>query len=574
MPFHEHEELSIKERLEFVYGKEDAKKAYIGIKYLTDKYIKKVDSQPYSLTQKDIILIAYGNQVVESDEAPLDTFQKFLRRYVGDSINTIHILPFYPYSSDDGFSVANYYEVCPQLGSWREVKKISSSYRLMFDAVLNHVSRYSYWFKQFLAGDERYKDYFIEMDPITDTSSVVRPRETPLLTPFEDDCDEIHYIWTTFSKDQVDINYKNYQVFVKIIDVLLFYVERGAKLIRLDAIAFLWKQMGTGCVNLPQTHQIIQMIRDIIHKVAPEIVIITEANVPHVENVSYFGSGDDEAQMVYNFTLPPLLAYSIVKGDTKALSKWADELEVPSHNVCFLNFTASHDGIGLRPVMDILPEKEINFLVENTKKNGGEVSFRVDQYGDKKPYELNCNYMDLLTSPQEEDSIRIKRMLLSQAVVLAMPGVPGIYFHSLVGSRNYHQGLENTGLKRSINRQKIFWKHLKKSLDSPCTEANIIFSSYKKLISIRINEKAFNPFGPFSFPNFNNQVFAVKQTSIDAKETILAFHNFSPKKITVTVPEYSENGINLLNRKEIKGRELTLEGYEIAWIKSFNFCDL
>lgn len=563
----QYEEHSIEERLQYLYSRDDAKRAFIEIKFLINKYKKIIKSEEYHLTQKDVILITYGNQVIESTEAPLDSMQKFLDRYIEGVINTLHLLPFFPYSSDDGFSVANYYEVSPLLGSWREIETIASKYRIMFDGVVNHVSRYSYWFKRFLAGDPRYKKFFIEVDPATDLSQVVRPRETPLLSPFRDDDNELHYIWTTFSKDQVDINYANYDVLIKIIDVLFFYVSKGAKLIRLDAIAFLWKEIGTSCVHLQQTHELVQLFREIIHEVAPEVVIITETNVPHDENISYFGNGDDEAQMVYNFTLPPLLAHGILRGSAEKLITWASSLELPSDKVCFFNFTASHDGIGLRPVSSHLPQEEIDFLVETAEKHGGFISYREDEAGEKKPYELNSNYMDLLTHPDEPDSLRIKRMILSQAVVMAMPGVPGIYFHSLVGSQNHVRGVEDTGIKRSINRQKIFWHKLKEQLDTTGSLGNIIFHTMKRLLSIRVNERSFNPFGPFSFPRLNEHVFTITQTSVEGDERIIAMHNLSADPVTLTLPDFTSHGINLLTREEVTTPEVTLEGYAIAWIK-------
>jgi len=563
----QYEELSIEERLQYLYQPTDAKRAYIEIRFLINKYRKMIASENYRMSEKDVILITYGNQVIESDEAPLDTLQKFLDRYLEDDINTLHLLPFYPYSSDDGFSVANYYDVSPLLGSWREIGRIASKYRLMFDGVVNHVSRYSYWFKNFLSGDPRYKKYFIELDPTTDLSAVVRPRATPLLSPFKDDHGENRYVWTTFSKDQVDLNYANYEVLVKILDVLLFYVSKGAKLIRLDAIAFLWKEVGTPCVHLRQTHELVQLFREVIHKVAPEVVIITETNVPHSENISYFGNGDDEAQMVYNFTLPPLLAHGIITGSAKYLTPWAQTLSLPSDKVCFFNFTASHDGIGMRPLASHLPQEEIDFLIEKAQEHGALVSYRSDTNGEAKPYEINSNYMDLLTPPEEADSVRIKRMILSQAVAMAMPGVPGIYFHSLVGSRNYHHGVEMTGINRSINRQKIFWHKLKESLDTQGSMESIIFHTIKKLLSIRIHESAFNPFGAFSFPALHEAVFAIIQTSTDETNRIVALHNLSGDEVRCRVPDFTSGGLNLVTHEEVPEAEITLGGYEIAWIR-------
>jgi sucrose phosphorylase len=571
MPYIHYQQHTIHERLQVLYNSEDAKLAIKGITDLILKYKERIESKEYHLTQEDIILITYGDQVQCKDEPPLETLKHFLDKHLKNVINSVHILPFYPYSSDDGFSVIDYSEVDPKLGSWNEIQEISSEYRLMVDGVINHISQYSNWFKAFLAHDERYANYFIEVDPTTDLSAVVRPRTSPLLSEFKDKNGKIHYIWTTFSRDQVDLNYANYKVLLDVLDALFYYVEMGATLIRLDAIAFVWKEIGTSCVHLPQTHEIIQLIREVLHEVAPEVIIITETNVPHDENISYFGSGDDEAQMVYNFALPPLLAHSVLSQNTKKLTQWAASLRLPSDKVCFFNFTASHDGCGLRPVSDILTEDEIDFLVNQTIEHGGLISYRDTPQG-QKPYELNSSYIDILSSPDDDDILRMKRMLLSQALVLAMPGVPGIYFHSLVGSKSYHEGVKFTGIKRSINREKFNVNILEDKISKDGNIEKNIFTAYKRLISIRITEKAFNPFGKFEIIDMGNKLFVIKQISLDESELILAIHNFTNDTIALQLPtDINYDMYDLLSNVTIeKDSTLKMDSYQIMWLKKLN----
>lgn len=568
MPSIEYMSHNIEERLEALYSQDDAKKAYKGIQKLIKKYQKRVTSREYHLSEKDTILITYGDQLQRVNEAPLTTLKFFLDNHLKGVINSVHILPFYPYSSDDGFSVINYSEVEPKLGSWREIEAISKEYRLMVDGVINHVSQYSHWFKAYLAGDEEYKDFFWDVDPLADISMVVRPRATPLLSEFTDSEGKIHNIWTTFSRDQVDLNYSNYKVLLAVLDALFYYVEKGSTLIRMDAIAFIWKELGTPSVHLPQTHELIQLMREVLHEVAPEVIIITETNVPHNENISYFGSGSDEAQMVYNFALPPLLAHSVLVGDTHKLTSWAQTLTLPSDKVCFFNFTASHDGCGLRPVSGLLSEEEIDALVKNTQSHGGLISYRDTPEGEK-PYEINCSYIDILSSPIDSLQERIKRMLLTQAVVLAMPGVPGIYFHSLVGSRNYFEGVKLTGVNRSINREKYNYTFLLEKLTNDGNFEKTIFAAYKRIISIRVHEKAFNPFGEFEFLNIHKSLFAILRHSIDKKESILALNNFSNATISCQLPESMEYPlVDLLSNTAIeKAQELDLEPYQVIWLK-------
>lgn len=562
-------EHTINQRLHKLYPAEIAERAVSSIIDLVFKYKQRIKSTPYHLNHKDVILITYGDQINRNHDPSLQTLLEFMDRHLHGVINSIHILPFYPSSSDSGFSVVNYGAVDPHMGSWREIEMISAKYRLMVDGVINHISQFSDWFQAYLDGDQYFKDFFIEVDPSIDLSNVVRPRATPLLSEFVDNNEKTHYIWTTFSKDQVDLNYKNYRVLKNVLDALFYYIEKGATLIRLDAIAFIWKEIGTECVHLPQTHELIQLMREVLHEVAPEVIIITETNVPHHENISYFGSGDDEAQMVYNFALPPLLIHSILHGDTTTLTEWAQSLTLPSDKVCFFNFTASHDGVGLRPVKGILSDEEIAYMVNHVKSHGGLVSYRAESDGTESPYELNCSYIDTLTHPDDSDTLRIKRMLLSQATVLVMPGVPGIYFHSLVGSRNYLDGVKHTGINRTINREKFNFDWLENELSTHGTLAKSIFFSYKRLISIRNNEKAFNPFGEFRFLNIDPRLFVIERFCIDKNEQILVVHNFSNETVTcklaleIPMPLHDilssyvsdENGI------------IELESYQMLWLK-------
>jgi sucrose phosphorylase len=558
----------IQESLLSIYDKDIASKAYDEIISLISEYKEKVDSNPYVLTQKDTILITYGDQVFHEGETALATLKRFLDEYMQDNINTLHILPFYPYSSDDGFSIVNYKGVCPLMGSWNDIKALNKDHRLMFDAVVNHMSHLSEWFNRFLANDLEYLEFFTELDPSTDLSNVVRPRTTPVLNEFTDNEEKKRYIWTTFSRDQVDLNYANYKVLLKVLDILLYYVEKGAGLLRLDAIAFIWKEIGSSCVHLPQTHELVQLMRQVVHEVAPEVLIITETNVPHDENISYFGKGDDEAQMVYNFALPPLLAFSILKGNTTKLTKWAKTLKLPSDKVCFFNFTASHDGVGVRAVSDILNNNELDFLVNSCIDHDGLVSYRATGDGEQKPYELNCSYIDILSDPKEDSDIRIKKMILSQAVTLTMPGVPGIYFHSLVGSQSYHEAVRKTRRNRTINREKLNFDNIKEELADENGIRYNIFSRYKQLISIRTNEKSFDPYSDFEFLSVSDKTFTIKHYAQDKNEYIITIYNFTDKKIEADISKFcDEDLLEIITHKLYTDKKLEIMPYGFLWLK-------
>ena len=306
---------------------------------------------------------------------------------------------------------------------------------LMFDLVLNHVSRRSQWFQRYLEGSSPYDRYFIEVDPQADVSQVTRPRSLPLLTPVQTARGERH-VWTTFSADQMDLNFAEPAVLLEMLDLLLFYAAEGARIIRLDAIAYLWKKIGTSCIHLPQTHEVVKLMRSVLADVAPHVLLLTETNVPHAENIAYFGAGD-EAHMVYQFSLPPLLLDALVSEDATSLMRWLAALKPPPSGNTFFNFTASHDGIGVRPLEGLVPEERIAQLSAAVRARQGHVGTRRDAHGNDKPYELNITYLDALRDDAGAFSpAQIQRFLTSQAVMLALQGIPGVYFHSLVGTPN------------------------------------------------------------------------------------------------------------------------------------------
>ncbi|MDL1903093.1 sugar phosphorylase, partial [Anaerolineae bacterium CFX9] len=379
----------IRQKLATLYGDSAAEAAFRQLEPVLIP-IASSRSSALPISERDVMLIAYGDHVRRPEEAPLRTLHRLLRQ-LNLPLTSVHILPFYPYSSDDGFSVIDYYAIDPALGTWEDVRRLSADYRLMFDAVFNHISAKSEWFQAFLRQEAPYTDYFVTLPEGTDVSMVTRPRTHPLLTPFET-ASGVKYVWTTFSDDQIDLNAANPAVVIELLKALRFYVEQGAQYIRLDAIAFLWKKVGTTSIHLPETHLIIQLMRDVLDVIAPDTILITETNVPHVENLSYFGDGTNEAQMVYNFALPPLIYHTMHTGDAAHLTQWAKTIRRVSDRTTFFNFTASHDGIGVRPVQDILSADEIAALVQRTRDHGGQVSMKNNSDGTQSPYELNITY--------------------------------------------------------------------------------------------------------------------------------------------------------------------------------------
>ncbi len=529
------------------------------------------DATPYRWSHEDAFLITYGDTLRSEGEKPLTTLHGFLNKYVKDVFNTVHILPFFPYSSDDGFSVIDYRKVNPALGTWNDIKAISTGFRLMGDLVINHVSRHSQWFRDYASGLMPEKHYFIEADPADDLSAVVRPRSRPLLTPVHTR-DGLRHLWTTFSDDQIDLDFSNPDVLFEFLDILMVYIDRGMRVIRLDAVAFMWKKPGTSCIHLPETHEVVKLIRDFVELIAPETTIITETNVPHDENISYFGGGD-EAHMVYQFPLPPLLLHAILTGNSRYLTRWAaglSDAEIPE-GCTFFNFTASHDGIGVRPLEGLIPENELQQLIENVRRRGGEISTRTTENGEEKPYELNITYFDALSDPDSDDEESdIDRFLCSQAIALALKGVPAVYIHSLLGTGNDVRAVERTGRARSINRSRLGADETEKELQDHDSRRCRVFRRYKRLLHCRTQHPAFHPDGAQSVPELGNEVFAIERTSPGGEETVLCLANLSGEPVSVTLPENFGSGPwrDVITGKLQKqpASSFTLRPYRPVWL--------
>ena len=550
----------IKKRIDILYPNQ-SQEVYEKLILLFDRY-ETLAEKPW-VSENDVILITYGDTLQKDGQSSLGTLKQFLDGYTDGEINNIHILPFYPYTSDDGFAVIDYKQINPDLGTWEDVRSLAKNYDLMFDAVVNHISSKSPWFLGYLNGDPKYQNYFIEADPTLDYSIVTRPRALPLLTKVNTSLGEKH-VWTTFSDDQIDLNFQDPDLLVDMMDVLLMYASNGARFIRLDAIGFAWKKLGTSCMHLEETHELVKLMRDVVEVAAPGTILITETNVPHLDNISYFGNGHDEAQMVYQFPLPPLTLYSFLTGNAFKLSQWADSLDETTSDTSYFNFLASHDGVGMRPIEGILSDAEKQIMVDHTLNNGGRVNFKNNSDGSKSPYELNINFMDALTPLNESDELRAKKMLAAQTILLSVIGVPGIYIHSLLGSRNDYKGLEESGINRRINREKLSYDQLIAELKTGLRDT--VFSNYKSLLKIRKSQSAFNPKAKQVVEFIDDRLFAIRRVNEATNEEILVLVNVSNDSVEFTK---SYEGIDLLSNKQIS-KDFKLNPHQYMWIKKEN----
>lgn len=583
---------SIRQRLITLYGEDMAEDIYVQVERVMRVHYahavpeliqaeKRFESSQ-RFTERDVVLITYGDLILSEDRKPLQTLADFAEVFFHGIITTLHILPFFPYSSDRGFSVVSYEEVDPRLGTWDEIAELGSSFKLMFDGVLNHISSKNQWFQKFLDGDPDYQDFFYAFSTSTAIDEdylelILRPRTSPLLTEFPT-INGCRYVWTTFSPDQIDLNFKNPKVLIRILEILLYYVRRGADIIRLDAVTYIWHELGTSCAHLEQTHQIVKLFRDIFDVVAPHVGLITETNVPHKDNITYFGNGSDEAQMVYNFALPPLVLHAFQNGNADVLCKWADSLSPPSETTAFFNFLDSHDGIGVMATRGILTEKEILDMGERVKTHGGLVSMRDQGDGKESPYEFNITWFSALNLEDSEEppGLQIDRFVASRAVALALRGVPGIYLPSMFGSKNDLEAVYLEASKRSINRGKILEKRLFEAFGDPDSIPARIAKRYIRLLERRVKEPAFHPNAGQEVLYLDSRVFAILRISPDGTSRILSLINVTEDKVELSLP-LDKMGMNgdalheVVTDTDLKPDSdpwhLTLGPYRVMWLK-------
>ncbi|TWT97314.1 sugar phosphorylase [Neorhodopirellula pilleata] len=519
---------------------------------------------------RDVVLITYADQVRALGLSPLQTQHRFLTdNGLEQLIRCVHLLPFCPSTSDDGFSVADYLAVDPEFGTWDDIHALGRDFDLMYDLVLNHSSQAHEWFQGFIADNPQYAEFYATADPSEDLSSVVRPRSLPLLTPFETPSGT-RYVWTTFSADQVDLNYANPQVMLRMITTLVEYALRGARIIRLDAIAFLWKQIGTSCLHLPQTHAAVKLMRHVLDRTVPGTIVLTETNVPHQENISYFGDGNDEAHMVYQFSLPPLMLDAIHSGDTGVLADWMRSLSLPSDQTTYFNFTASHDGIGVRPAEGLVPPERIDRLVQIVRDHGSRIGMRANSDGTESPYELNITYLDAVADRRTVSAAEhSRRFLATQAIMLSMRGVPAVYFHSLVGSPSDIDAVKTSGIPRRINRHKYDAEELNAALSNPDSLQRRVFEGYRRLLEVRRRHVAFDPKADQEVLDLpTDGLIGFVRTAADGQRVgVIANLTDQPRTIRIDPVKVSYQCDVLAQEDLSNAMPLSLRPFQVRWLK-------
>ncbi len=522
------------------------------------------------VSEKTTMVICYGDSIYSKNKKHLKTFQAFFNKKLNKFIDTIHFLPFYPSSSDSGFAVKDHYKIDSKFGNWLNIKNFSSKAHIMADMVINHASARGLWFKNFLKEKKPGEDYFLLVNSKFNTSKVVRPRDHKLLKEINI-FKKKEYLWRTFSDDQIDLNFKNPKVLLRFIKIMLHLINNGVTIFRLDAIAYLWKKSGTKCINLKQTHEIVKVLRIVSDSLSIKSIIVTETNLPEKENLSYFGN-NDESNWIYNFTLPPLLIYSLLFENGTYLNAWCKKLPQTKKGNSYLNFIASHDGIGMRPLEGIINNQSIKKLLLRLKKNGSKFSYRKVNNNKKKVYESNITVFDALkvSDKDKKGFYNFQRYIAAHAIMFSFEGVPAIYFNSLFGKSNDEARYVITGNNRDVNRFKWNELNILKKIKSNSSKEYYIFETLKYLLKIRKNQKAFHPNAHRTNINLGNNFFCIKRVSLDKKQTILCITNLTSKLQNAKINKKYNKFKNLIdsNVKTKILNSINLKPFETIWLSN------
>ncbi len=518
------------------------------------------------------VLITYADGVYKKGETTLVTLRELLSKYFGSLSKVVHILPFLKSTSDGGFAVSSHKSLEEKFGSWEDLKSISNKHYLMADLVLNHVSSSHPWVQQFIKCQEPGLSNVFSPSQDLDWKNVIRPRSSSLFSQINTE-DGQKQVWTTFGPDQIDLNWLNPKMTIEFLNLIITYLSNGIKWLRLDAVGFIWKEPGTTCLHLPKAHSIVKILRILLNDLLKDGVLITETNVPQKENLSYL-IPEDEADMAYNFPLPPLLLEAIISSRADILNSWiCDWPELPKTTTLF-NFTASHDGVGLRALEGLMNEQRIKDLLINCEKRGGLVSHRRLSNGEDKPYELNISWWSAMEDPgRDSNRFQYERFLLTQLLVMSLKGVPAFYLPALLASENDIKSFSMTGQRRDLNREKFKSEKLAAVFNNPESYANKNLKYLRHAMDVRAKLSQFHPQSHMECLSKNRADIVALKRGIGSK-AVFTIHNMTENKINYRFIDYEfnkliKNDLNMqdyLTSNKYNSNNIELDPFQVIWL--------
>ena len=517
----------------------------------------------------DALLITYADSVMDDGVSALQSLTGFVNRHLGSFASVIHVLPFLKSTSDGGFAVASHDQLEERFGDWSDLSALAAGRRLMADLVLNHVSASHPWVQQFLRDQEPGRSCVLAAGPDSCWNQVVRPRSSALFTQLSGPNGR-RQVWTTFGPDQVDLDWASPQVLLGFTRLLQRMALHGVRWLRLDAVGFIWKQPHTSCIHLPQAHQLVELLRLLLEQICSDGVVVTETNVPEQENLSYLRTGR-EAHLAYNFPLPPLLLEATVSGRADLLNDWLCRWPQLPHQTGLLNFTACHDGIGLRPLEGLMSDQRRLRLLIGCEQRGGLISHRRLSDGVEVPYEINISWWSAMADGGIDPAhLQRERFLLTQLLVMALPGVPAFYLPALMATPNDLARFRRTGQRRDLNRPQFRTEALERRLQDPDSDLTAVLAKLRQALAVRASLPPLHPDADLTVLSQGRLDRVILRRAREG-QTLLAVHNMTSSRLTLRLSRYGEAEdavwTDCLSGEVLHTNRLhSLEPYAVHWL--------
>lgn len=530
------------------------------------------------LTEQDAVLIAYPDHLRRAGEPPLATLGRWCREHLTGLVSSVHVLPYHPSTSYEGYAITDYTAVDPAFGTRDDLAALGRDFHLMVDLVLNHCSASHPWVDQFVAQREPGRRYVLTADPGARwLQEVRRARDLPLLHPVETAAGRRH-VWTTYSPDLIDLDWREPDVCLEFLEILLDAVVLGARLVRLDAFAYTWKEPGTGCVARPATHDLLRLLQEVLRRAGAGAVALLPSitNTTQDDNFSYLGPGEPERQadLVYHLPLSGLLLLSSYREDARTLAAWLRGLPEAPQGRAYLNAAATHDGIGLTWLDGLIPAQSIRALVDEAVARGARVSSRrPTASGESQPWEINATWFSACAKgpPAEQ----VARLLATQSVVLGLRGVPALYLPLFLAARNDALRVERTGDNRAINRGRFEvadWERM--AAEQGSVEAATL-EGMTRLLRARRSTPAFHPEGGQQIVDVGEpSVLAFERTPPGGGRGVLCLTNFSSRPVRLAGSRLAaQRGDGGSERRDLLGggsgrwdEDLVLAPHQARWV--------
>ncbi|NNJ93207.1 MAG: alpha-amylase [Halobacteria archaeon] len=479
-------------------------------------------------------------------------------------VNLVHAMPMMVCpqgASDGGYAVSNFKDIDPRVGTLQELNDLAAHMRqrgmlLTLDVVVNHTSDEHEWAKRARAGEQQFQDYYYIFrdrnvpDMFEESMPEVFPETSPGNFTWNEEMQQ--WVMTVFHDYQWDLNYTNPGVFIEMVDVILFWANQGADIVRLDAVAYLWKKIGTVCQNEREAHLILQLMKDCCQVTAPGVLFIAEAIVAPLEITRYFGEDAiiaKECEIAYNATFMALLWDSVATRNAKLLNQGITSLPTKLDRATWLNYIRCHDDIGLGfDNADIVragyePLAHRRFLVDyftgvfEESESRGLPFARNDKTGDARISGSLASLAGLEAGIEANDDeaidSAIRRILMLHGMILSFGGIPLLYYGDEIGTLNdcsFLEDEEKADDNRWMHRPRIDWEKAERRHQHGSVEQRI-FDGIKKLIAVR---KSVEPFADFNNRELlsveNEHLFVFLRTHpARPSETVLVVANFDSR---------------------------------------------